>query len=282
MGCIRRIIVPRHRPSVLARVALGVALLVLLALPRAQAGPRIDDLGCDRPLRVAVFEFGPWYRAGTGITIDLLKTITAMTGCTFQPVILSRPAAWDALRGGTVDIIPNSIRTTERDRLARFVTFLRIRNLMIVRADRENSLGSIDSFVADRSARLGIIRGFRYGSYFDLRLQSLLGDDRVTAVDDPRDLVEQLRKGELDAILLPSGHYFAYVGDMDRQRAFRVLDTTAAGPIPSGFALSRGHFSGVQVDNWLRLIEALVLDRTMENLIAGHLPPRIAATIPYR
>lgn len=263
-------------------VILGALLLVLAGPSRADAGPLGTDLGCDRPLRVAVFEFGPWYRAGKGITIDLLEAIASRTGCTFLPVILSRADAWDALRNGTVDIIPNTIRTAERDRVARFVSFLRIRNLMIVRADRGSALDSIDSFVADRAARLGIIAGFRYGSFFDLRLQSLLGDDRMTAVDDPRDLLDQLRMGDLDAILLPSGHYFAYVGEMDRQNVFRVLDTTSAAPIPSGFALSRDHFSGVQVDNWLRMVEVLVLDRTMENLIASHLPPRIAATIPHR
>ncbi|TDQ84508.1 ABC-type amino acid transport substrate-binding protein [Dongia mobilis] len=274
----------RRQPAfaVLLPVLLCTALLFLVGPLPARAGPQGDDLGCNRPLRVAVFEFGPWYRAGNGITIDLLEAIAARTGCAFQPVSLSRVAAWDALRDGTVDIIPNSIRTAERDRLARFVPFLRIRNLMIVRADAGNNLDSIDSFVADRTARLGVIRGFRYGSFFDLRLQSLLGDDRMTAADDPRDLVEQLRRGALDAILLPSGHFFAYVAEMDRQRAFRVLDTTAAGPVPSGLALSRDQFSGVQVDNWLRLVEAMVLDRSMENLIANHLPPRIAATIPHR
>ena len=36
------------------------------------------------------------------------------------------------------------------------------------------------------------------------------------------------------------------------------------------------------IEHGLRLVEAMVLDRSMENLIANHLPPRIAATIPYR
>lgn len=241
-----------------------------------------SDFGCPAEIRVAVFEFGPWYENGKGITVDLLEAIRQRTGCRFALIEIPRAEAWIALANGDVDIIPTSIQTSERLKLARFVTYLNVRNLMIVRTDAAIPVASLDAFVADRTGRIGVINGFLYGSYFDFRLRSLFGDERISGVDDPRQLVDMLRQGEVDAILMPAGHYFSYVPEMERQAAFRVLDTSLATPQPSGYALSRRSFTPLQTDNWLRLIELMFLDGSLESLVSRHLPPRIAATITKR
>jgi polar amino acid transport system substrate-binding protein len=258
-------------------------MLLLAGYPAlAESSKATDHFGCTAEIRVAVFKFGPWYEDGKGITVDLMDAIRQRTGCRIKLVEISRAEAWAAIAKDEIDLIPTSIQTRERYRVARFVTFLHIRNLLIVRSDLEASAATLDHFVTNRNRRIGLINGFRYGSHFDLRLRSLLGDDRTLSAEDPRQLVDMLRQGKVDAILMPSAHYFSYVPEMERQTNFLVLDTSASMPEPSGFALSRSTFSSLQTDNWLRLIESMFLDGSLESILARHLPPRIAATITKR
>jgi polar amino acid transport system substrate-binding protein len=260
------------------RLAIAGALLFGFAGSALALEPG-RDYGCTTPIKVGVFEFGAWYAGGKGATVDLLNAITEYSRCRFEFVELPRSDVWIAMSRGEIDIVPSSIRTEERDKLAHFVTFVSIRHLAIVRGDTEQVPQSLDAFLASRSGTVALIDGFLYGSYFDFRLQGLLGDDRIVAVANPATLFDLLRSGAVELVLAPSVHYFYYVSEMERQSLFKVLDTTQAVPPDSGLALSRGRFSGPQADNWMRMIEHLLVNHTIRDILGQHLPPRVANSL---
>lgn len=257
---------------------LAIAL-VLMSPAVASPEEAARDYGCAAPIRIAAFEFGAWYHDGEGISPDLVSELANMTGCTFQYVPVSRLDAWAALARGEIDLMPNSIRTEGREKLAHFVLFLRLRNLIIVRRDLANAPNTLDGFVASREMRFGILSGFHYGSYFDYRLRSLSGDDRIVMAEEPGELFAMLRKREIEAVLAPITSFFHFVPEMERQTQFRVIDTTKQLPVTSGFAFSRATFSPPQVDNWMRRIDEMQHRGRLLEIIGRHLPPRLAETL---
>lgn len=249
--------------------------ICLLSPVAAQAADSARDYGCLRPLRVAVFEFGAWFHGGAGITPDFLELLAAKSGCQFELVDIPREEAWDALERGDVDIVPSSIRTPERDKLARFVNYLRVSNLMIAGHTAPKSL---DAFIGETKGRLAMVDGFYYGAYFDLRMGSLLADARIVKVESPRQVFDLLRRGEVEAVFAATTSYHYYLSDAERLAHFKVI-ATGAEPPPSGLAFSRISVSAVQLDNWMRLVEQMIMDRTLATLFRRHLPPRVAQTI---
>ncbi|MBL8709155.1 MAG: transporter substrate-binding domain-containing protein [Rhodospirillaceae bacterium] len=241
-----------------------------------------SSFGCTDPVAVGVYEFGAWYSKGAGFTVDLLNELSRRSSCVFVLREIPRADVWRAMSSGEIDIVTASISTAERERHARFVRFLNIRNLMIGRIGTDPRIDSIDSFLTGRKGRIGVIDGFLYGSYFDFRLRSLLGDARIVATAAPDELFELLRRGEVDAILAPSVHYFHYLNEAERKSHFYVVDTSQAVPPTSGLAFSRRRFSAWQSDNWMRLIEAMLLDRSLLALAEQHLPPRVAPMVLAR
>lgn len=256
--------------------ALGLALcLTVFSSVAVPAADPARDFGCFRPLRVAVFEFGAWFHGGAGITPELLEVFAERSGCEFELVDVPRDQAWAALSRGDVDIIPNSIRTPERDELALFVTYLRVHNLMVAELDSPDSL---DAFINETDGRLALVEGFYYGSYFDLRMGDLVADDRVVRVTSPKEVFALLRQGSVDAVLASATSHAFYLTEEDRRSRFKVVKTGAVQQV-SGLAFSRAMFASAQADNWLRLIEQMTLDQTLITLFRRHLPPRLAQAI---
>lgn len=265
--------------SVCSGARLCVALwLIAFSSSAARAGDPARDFGCLRPLRVAVFEFGAWYHNGAGITPDFFKVLGEKSGCAFDLVDLPRDQAWAALGRGDIDIIPNSIRTPERDKRALFVNYLRIRNLLVAGLDAPSSL---DAFIKETNGRLALVDGFFYGSYFDLRIGDLVADDRIVRVTSPDEVFALLRQGSVQAALATATSQVFYLTDTERNSRFKVVNTGAV-PQPSGLAFSRAAFSPAQADNWLRLIEQMTLDQSLITLLRHHLPPRLAQAILTR
>lgn len=267
-----------------ARWLVATPLWLLLWVVSAAASPveAARDYGCKTPIRIAAFEFGAWYHDGQGISPDLVAVLGKVTGCEFEYVPVPRLEAWAALGRGEIDMIPNSIRAGGRDKVARFVQFLRIRNLMIVRRDLPDAPDTLDGFVATRDMRFGILAGFYYGSYFDYRLHSLLGEDRIVTAAEPGLLFDMLRRREIEVVLAPVTNFFHFVPDMERQTQFRVIDTTQQLPPVSGFAFSREKFSGQQVDNWMRRIDEMQSSGMLQQIIERHLPPRLVDSVLAR
>lgn len=236
------------------------------------------DYGCARPIRVGVIEFGSMYHDGKGVDIDLLGELTKRTGCQFDIKLTTRAKLWPQIEAGELDIATNSISTPDRAKLARFVTYFGFKNMMVMPADQVGTTFSLTALVEKADWRLGLVRGFRYGNYYDYHLKTLLGDDRVVFYDTQMALFDGLRHGEVEAILAPTIHYFFYLTP-EEQEHFTLVNASPAPPTRSGLAFSRTQFNPTQVDNWLRVLEGMRLDRTLHRFAARHISTAAANTM---
>ncbi len=244
----------------------------------AQGRDPARDFGCAKPLRIAVMEFGAMYHDGAGVDADIIGELMWRSGCLFEIHEIQRVDLWPAIEAGAIDMATSSIATPGREKLARFLTYFGIRNMLVMPTAEVGTTFSLDALVAKPTWRIGIVRSFRYGSYYDYHLKVLLGDDRMVEFLTQEDLFEALRTGQVEAILAPSIHYFFYLTEEERQ-AFTLVNASPAPPTPSGLALSRATFNAAQVDNWLRLIEGMRLDRTLHRFAARHILKAAAATM---
>ncbi|MBI2256705.1 MAG: transporter substrate-binding domain-containing protein [Proteobacteria bacterium] len=249
----------------------GAWLCVGVTCPTCAAEHDIArDYGCDRPLHAGVIEFGFMYHAGEGVDIDLLNELAKRTGCQFEIKVATRAELWPAVEAGEIDFATNSISTPDRTKLARFVTYFGFKNMMVMPSDQVGTTFSLAALVERPDWRIGLVHGFRYGNYYDYNLKSLAGDNRVVFYRTQEDLFNGLKAGEVEAILAPSIHYFFYLAAAEREH-FTLVNASPAPATPSGLAFSRTKFSAAQVDNWMRVLESMRLDRTLHRLIGRHM-----------
>ena len=272
---------------------LGIVWWGMLAVPAAsaqeQAPTQISatdiarDYGCDRPLHVGVIEFGSMFHAdeegnSDGVDIDIIGELKKRTGCTFEITRTTRAQLWSQIEAGKIDLATNSISTPDRAKLARFVTYFGFKNMLVMPSDQVGNTFSLPALVSKPDWRLGLVRGFRYGNYYDYNLKLLSGEDRITLYQTQEELFDGLRHGEVAAILAPSIHYFFYL-DADERQRFSLINASPAPPTPSGLAFSRAKFNAAQINNWLRVLEAMRLDRTLHRFITRHVSTAAARTM---
>ncbi|WP_374377772.1 substrate-binding periplasmic protein [Dongia sp.] len=219
---------------------------------------------------MATVELGPMSHFGQGVDADVLKELARRSGCSFEIAEVPRIDIWPGIEDGRIDLATSQISTPQRAKLAHFVTYFGFKNMMVVPAAKGASPADFPTFVARKSAKLGLVRGYRYGNFYDYHLKSLLGDARVIEFATHQDLYAALEQGRVQAILAASMTYYYFLKSTQREK-FKLVDASPAPPTPSGVALSRRTFSGAQADNWLRLIEEMRIDGTMHRLAAGHI-----------
>ena len=97
------------------RPALGLVLCA--AAPLLWAAPNASNPDyCDRPLRVALFEFGVLYQTSTqdGIDARVLDILEKHSGCAFERSVRPRARIWKELEAGSLDVATAAIPTPER------------------------------------------------------------------------------------------------------------------------------------------------------------------------
>ncbi|MBK8158588.1 MAG: transporter substrate-binding domain-containing protein [Rhodospirillaceae bacterium] len=264
--------------TVFTRVLAVIIGIAATSSAWAQGRDPARDFGCAEPIRIGVMEFGAMYHDGAGVDADLIGELMWRSGCLFDIHEINRADLWPAIETGAIDMATNSIATPGREKLARFVTFFGIKNMLVMPAAEVGTTFTLDAFVAKPEWQIGLVRGFRYGNYYDYHLKVLLGDDRVVEFATQKDLFDALRTTRVQAILAPSIHYFFYLTEEERG-AFTLVNASPAPPTPSGLALSRTKFNAAQVNNWLRLVEGMRLDRTLHRFTERHLLKVAAATM---
>lgn len=237
----------------------------------------LQDFGCDRPIRIGIVEFGALYHNGVGIDADLIAELGRRSGCTFEIQRIMRADLWPAIEAGQIDMATSSIATPGREKIARFVTYFGIKNMLVLPIMGSAHTYSLDAFIQQPTWRIGLVRGFRYGNDYDYHLKSLLGESRVVEFPTQAILFDALKAGTVDGVLAPSIHYYFYLSEAERSERFILVNASAAPPTASGLALAKARFTAAQADNWMRLVEGMRLDQTLHRFVAGRIGKEAAA-----
>lgn len=258
-----------------------IALLVLVAwlTGTAQADPQF----CDRPVRVALFEYGVLYRGDTGDGIDLrlLQALARRTGCRYEFVVMPRARIWVELERGTLDLATAAIPTPERQRYGYMLPYFRSRNLALLRDAPGSPWRTMQAF-EESGAKLGVVRGFRHEAAADAFIDRMRSQGRVVESADAQENLRLLQQGIVDLVLSQPVVFRSYLDDAELA-ALRFLDWLPKDQESVGaLILARKSFRPEQARAWEHLLNKLLRDGTVGKIYGSFLPPDMAREAVYR
>ncbi|SFF92437.1 polar amino acid transport system substrate-binding protein [Duganella sp. CF458] len=253
--------------------ALVLVLVLVLAGPCLPAhAEKIAAPTCpSRPIVVGLYEFGNFYRAGTGLDKDVAEQLRKRSGCRFTYKVLQRRAIWPAMQSGGVDMTLSAAATPERTVFAWAEPYMWLKNMVILRADSGVSVHSMADFIADPGMRLGFGRGYAAGPAYEDFVTQLRNIGRVEDVDDGDRLYALFKGGRFQALLAPKLAYGGYLKDEIIAGAVRVEDWAGSRPRgPANLLMAKKLFSVEDARRWAGLMKEMRADGTLQRLIAQY------------
>jgi polar amino acid transport system substrate-binding protein len=265
--------------SILNRVARCGLVLAFVALVRIAAQAETPgDYGCDdRPITLAYYEFGPLYHDGVGIDRDVVEELAKRSGCRFETSLRPRAEIWQALQAGTLDMTTSGLRTEARNQFAYFVPYLGLKNVVIAAQARAGEIKTFDDVVGDTHFKIGVVKGFIHGAYFDFRLKN--AGSRVIGYPDQNAIYDALRRGEVQGIVSPAFNYEYFFKTPEDRAAFVMIDVSPAPPVAQNMIFSRRRFSDAEINAWTRLLEQMRLDGTLERICRSQVSPEMTRVL---
>jgi len=250
-------------------------LACLVATLFASAGLQAHEAPCG-PYQVAFYETGLLYFRNTrgdyvGIDRDVVEEVARRTGCTLVRVMESRVRTWAALAGGTLDMTVSGIETPERQRFASFIPYvLNNRNYLIVRNELAATAKTMDEFRAQKSLRLGVVKGFVHGATLDPWMDALGREGRIDEVADLEVLARVFAAGRVDAFLSQPVVWGPLLKRNQLDGKVQVLDIAPHDNAVLGLVLSRQRVAAADADKMRNAIEAMRADGTLEAIFARY------------
>lgn len=263
--------------AILRRLAMTAVAMLLSTARFAAADP--VEYGCDRPIHLAFYEFGALYHAGAGIDRDVVDELAKRTGCMFQTETKPRAEIWKGLEAGAIDMTNSGIRTEARRRFAYFIPYLGWKNAVVTTAAIASATQSFDDIVANPQWRIGVVKGYVHGPYFDFRLKIATARGGVVECPDQDSVYRALKSGEVQAAISPAVNYGFYLPTAEDRQKFVMLADTPSPVNPHNMIFATARFTPSQINAWTRLFEAMRLDGTLIGIYRAHLPARVATAI---
>lgn len=248
-------------------LALVLAVPCLPAHAEKAAAPTCPS----RPIVVGLYDFGNFYRAGTGLDKDVAEELRKRSGCQFAYKVMQRRAIWPALQSGSVDMTLSAAATPERTMFAWAEPYMWVKNMVILRADSGGSVHSMTDFIADPNLKLGFGRGYAAGPAYEDFVTQLRNIGRVEDVDDGDRLYAMFKAGRFQALLAPKLVYASYLKDEIIAGSVRVEDWSGARqPGPANLMMGKKQFSAEEARRWASLMKDMRADGTLQRLIARY------------
>ncbi len=245
-------------------------LMVILAPPVHAADPA-QRYGCEHPIRLAWIPNAIVYRDGRGFDPDLVAELQRRSGCRIEAQAVPREEVWIRLADGRLDLLPSGLANAERLGFSFFVPTLYYRIKLIVRADLAPKINSFPDFQNLPDVRLGVVRGYWRGPYYENGVRTLDSLGRVSSYATDAERFDALLRDEVQAVIAHDINLEQAVAP-DRRLEFRVLDLNPGPSLVAGLMLSRRNFSAAQAAEWLRLMESMRLDGSLAQLVRSNMP----------
>ncbi|MRX09819.1 transporter substrate-binding domain-containing protein [Pseudoduganella sp. FT25W] len=260
----------------LARLILCAALLCLTGTAGAHG-----DCG---HLRSAFYEYGAlYYKAAdgswTGIDKEVVDEVARRMGCTIEPTTDSRVRIWAGMNGGNIDMSVSTVSTPEREKFGRVIPYLSERNYVLLHQNVPAEVRSIDDFTADHGLRIGVIKSFRHGKFYDAWLTQLRAQGRVYEAADYPALLRLFKVGRVQAMMSISSGWYQLKQEKP-PTPLRVMDwAPPKDSVIGGLILSRQHVDEATAERFSQTIRAMREDGTLKRIFERHLNAELAARL---
>nr|WP_297523994.1 transporter substrate-binding domain-containing protein [uncultured Roseateles sp.] len=188
-------------PARVARRAGGLALGLMLTWTTTSAWA-----DCTRPIRVPVAPIGMSVVTSggevSGVYPDLLRKVSAETGCQFDFVVMPRARVEAMFAAGGADALVPATRTSQRDLHGDFIPLVKARPMLISIASDRAPVESLAELGERRELRVAVVRGFDYGEPYQQLLRTLKAQRRLVVEADAVAVVRTLERQLADVTLM--------------------------------------------------------------------------------
>lgn len=253
----------------------ALLLLTLLTLSGLSAPAHAGEPGCG-PYTVSLYDFGRLhYRdaqgQAQGVDKDLVDALAQRSGCELNTVVESRARIWDQLARGTLEMTTSGIATPEREKLAEFWPYFRSRNRAVVRAAQARQWASMADFLADRTRRVAVVKGFRHGRSIDAFLEQMRAERRVDEVASFEAAYRVLIAGRVDLIF---GHPFNMPAlEPGAAAPVALLDWSPQDEVQGCLVVSTSRVGPADRKRLQAALQSLLHDGSVDAILARHIRP---------
>jgi len=229
--------------------------------------------GAEGRYEVAFYKAGLLNENGAGIDRDVVAEVQKRTGFHFTFSEKPRARIWGELKSGALDMSVSGIATAERDQFAWFIPYLVQRNMAVLRKEKAPQYRSLDEFVADPKARVGVVRGFVHGDKYDRALSILRQQGRVYEAPSI-DMIFSLLKAEnrIDAVFALPVFYQRKLAELSMADKVTILDWDREGePIRHCLVLSKKRVAENDREAIRRTVAEMKADGTLRAIFARYL-----------
>ena len=180
----------------------------LLALMAAVgiAGGAVASGRCSRDIAVPVSASGASVIVEgdrvKGIYPDLLRGLTAKSGCNFVFTVVPRARQVALFKAGQADILVPASRTPARDQLGTFVPMIGHRAMLISVAGNRAPIASAQELLERRELRVAVVRGYDYGEPYTALINELGRQGRLFTEVDIVAVARLLHAGSADVTIM--------------------------------------------------------------------------------
>jgi polar amino acid transport system substrate-binding protein len=141
----------------------------------------------------------------SGVFPELLADLEASVQCHFNLTTVPRARQEILFRQGTADVLAPASHSPERDKSGYFVPLIQVRALLIVNKKQGAALHSVAGLISQAGLKVGVVRGFDYGTVYQDLLGELQRQGRLTQDVDAVSIARLMKLGAVDAtIMAPS------------------------------------------------------------------------------
>ncbi len=260
----------------LKRILLCSALL--WQAPAALAAPACGDYSA------GLYEHGALYHKDAdgnwnGIDKDILDEVARRSGCVFRSALDSRIRIWTRLEQGTLDVSVSGIATPEREKYAQFIPYLGTRNYLLVHRSVPLKLHTAATFAADPSLKVGVVKSFKHGAWFDAWLEPLRAQGRVYEAADLSAVLNLLKIGRVHAMVALPTSWMTFVRQEKMTDQVRILDFAQKNDVIGGLVLSRQRVPQHAVEAMRKAIRDMRDDGTLKAIYTRHVGADLAAEL---
>lgn len=229
-----------------------------------------------RPVVLALYELGYFYRSGVGLDKDVADELARRSGCKFELPVLPRARIWQELQAGRVDMTLAVVKSAERAEHFWLFPYFWAKLVVVLWKENNSDIHSVSDFFKNPDLRLGILRGSQSGRYEEF-VQQLREQGRVVEANDTERLYVMLKARRFDAVLSVPMVYGSYLSELKIKDKVRITDWHPAGVSGQAhLALAKKNFNEVQAQCWNRLLQDMIKDGTMLRLVSKYVSKREA------
>jgi polar amino acid transport system substrate-binding protein len=225
------------------------------------------------PIVVGVQEVGILFHEGVGLDKDVIDELQRRSKCEFSLKTMPRVRIFIELEAGLIDMTTSVMETPERLKFLWVFNYFQTEFYAVGLQKNAKVFRTIEDFVANPDApKLGVVRGFAYGSVLDALVARLAAKKRLEEVGQIELLFKMLAADRMPAILASPMAYRKILADEGLEDQVVIVDWDTEGDAsPRGLAFSKKIFSEQSAKEWGLLVEAMNRDGTMKRLIGKYL-----------